>query len=430
MSNVARKIIVTEGEDFRLEAGAAGSLRSTIDGLEDTLRPRIRFLSERRSGFRLNNVVGTIKLDVGTVLEIRPKVAAGEDWTASVISLLTGDERISVAGERLAGISAVHRNLLDALADVYLVRLERAIRQDGPLMLMERESLTLPHLRGTLNASEWLKKAAWAPHRFPVTITRLASDNPFTRGMCEVANILAGASTSTRTRARLNAVRRDLSPNDRPFERTPVATNRKLPEQWGAYKPAWSIAVAVLNRSSLFGTTGNHAGLSLAVEPWPLLETALQRTLFAIEARGPQLSRQMEARMKGRLSLLIPVEPPLQKGFSVEPDGRLYEDGEIVATFEAKYKEFDGLPSRSDIYQALTTASVCNSPLAILVYPTAFTPKLWDVTSFSGRPAILAAVGMDMFRWTGIASAKDMATFLLNFIDAIRNGDSIQIGTV
>jgi hypothetical protein len=430
MSNVARKITVTEGEDFRLEVESAVSLRAVIDGLEDTLRPRIRFLSERRSSFRLNNVVGTIKLDNGTALEVRPKVADNDDWTASVISLLTGDERISVAGERRAGISPVHRNLLDALADVYLARLERAFRQDGPLMLMERESLTLPHLRGTLNASEWLRKAAWAPHRFPVSITRLASDNPFTRGMCEVARILASASSSTRTRSRLNAIRRDLSPNDLPFERVNAGTNRKLPEQWSAYKPAWSIAVAVLNRGSLFGTTGNHAGLSLAVEPWPLLETALERALSAVEAQGPQLARRLEARMKGRLDLLIPVESPFQKGFAVEPDGRLYEDGAIVATFEAKYKKFEGLPARSDIYQAVTTASVCNSSLAILVYPTALTPVLWDVTSFHGRPAKLAAIGMDMFRWTGTASANDRANFLLNFIDAIRRGEFIRAGKV
>ena len=430
MSNGVRKIIVTEGYDFQLEGSLAESLRATIDGLQDTLRPRIRFLSENRSGFRLQNLVGTIKLNIGTVLEVRPKVVDTEDWTAAVISLLTGDERVAVAGDRQAGISPVHRNLLDALADVYLARLERAVRQDGPLMLMERVNITLPHLRGTLNASEWLKKAAWMPHRFPVALTRLASDNPFTRGMFEVAKILARASSSARTRARLNAIRRDLSPNAQLFEGTPVATNRKIPEQWSAYKPAWSIAVAVLNRSSLFGTTGNHAGLSLAVEPWPLLETALQRTLSEIEIQGAQLTRLMRAQMKGRLNLLSPMDPSTQNGFSVEPDGRLYENENIIATFEAKYKDFDGLPSRNDIYQAITTSSVCNSSLAILVYPTSFAPQVWDIKSFDGRPAKLAAVGMDMFRWTGSASANERASFLLNFIDAIRNSESIQVGTV
>lgn len=430
MPNASRRIEVTEGQNFRHPSIHGDDLRKTIEGLEDVLRPRIRFLSENRAGLRLQNVIGNIQLNNGTILQIQPKVAGGEDWTSAVISLLTGEERIAVAGERRSGTSSVHRNLLDALADVYLTRLERAIRLDGPLLLMERENLVLPHLRGTLNASEWLKKAAWMPHRFPVSVTRLASDNPFTKGLSEVAKILAAASSSARIKAGLNAVRRDLSANTSPSNfSTQAATSRKLPAQWNAYKPAWSIAVAVLNRSSLFGTTGNHVGLSLAIEPWPLLEKALEKTLFAIESRGARSGRRIETQMKGRLPLLDAGRSTHQ-GFSVEPDGRMFEDANVVATFEAKYKPFDGIPARNDIYQAVTTASVCGAALAILVYPTSFASRIWNVNSFNGKPAKLAAIGMDMFSWAGNETANERANYLLNFIDGIRSGNAVHVGTV
>lgn len=396
-----RPLDVCEGDDFFLDPQHAQKLRVACERLRSQLNPRFQILQERAGVFRISNVIGSIDLGGGALIHVFPKVPASTNWVASATWLLTGSEDIEVAGQRRAGASSLHCNLLEALARIYLSRLQRAYRQDGPIVLMERKSRTLPYLHGKLDVTRWARAAVWRPHVFPVSRTELAQDNPYTRGLMHVANRLAHLSTDPRVRNGLHTVSRDLSSGLPLSSRAaPSSTHFPLPEQWKAYEPAWSLAKAILTRTSLFGASGSLTGVGLAIEAWPLLETLLEKTFVDVQRLGRDSGRAYTYRMQGAAQLLVPGGLPPQRPFSPEPDGRLFCDGQLLATFEAKYSRFDGrVPAREHIYQSLSTAAACGSATAVLVYPDKFSPMFWNVSGFQGRPLRLIAIGLDMFRW-------------------------------
>lgn len=425
-----RCIDVVEGEDFALSKGEADRMRDAVERLRAKLKPSFNLLSERAGTFRLTNVVGTIDLGGGTVVQVAPKVSVGDDWTTAIVSLLTGKEGIDVAGDRLSGFALAHNKLLDAVASVYLQRLERAFRQEGPIVLMEQKASALPNLKGKLDVSKWTRTALWRPHIFPVVRTEFAQDNPFTRGLLLVSETLAHMSSNQRTRSGLRALSRDLSAGLPKFAPLPTGlASRSLPEQWSAYKPAWSLAIAILSKTSLFGPTGSHSGVGLALEAWPLLETLLERTLQAAERMGKTQGRNLSYRIQGDVGLLRPLGPLPQAKFSPTPDGRLFEDGRLLASFEAKYSSYDGnSPQREHIYQALSTAAACGAPVAVLVYPEVFEPQVWAVSGFGGRPAHLVAIGLGLYRWYPPAESNfrgEMLLRLLNNISAAATSGAI-----
>jgi hypothetical protein len=414
-------IDVVEGQDFTLTKAHAERLRSAVERLRVKLNPSFSMLSERAGTFRLANVVGTIDIGAGTVVQVAPKIDAEGDWVTAVVTLLTGREGIDVAGERRAGFSKNHNRLLDAVAGVYLRRLERAFRQEGPIVLMERRSSELPSLQGKLDVSRWARTALWRPHIFPVVRTEFAQDNPFTRGLLLVSDALTRVCEDQKTSAGLQALSRDLSVG-LPRNAPPPSgiASRALPEQWSAYKPAWSLAMAILSRTSLFGPTGGHAGVGLAIEAWPLLETLLERTLQAVERVGKTRGRAVSYRVQGDVPLLTPRGHSPQSKFAPSPDGRLFERGELLATFEAKYSSYDGsVPKREHIYQALTTAAACGASTAVLVYPATFEPQVWDVSGLSGQPTVLVAVGLGLYKWLPPSEVDARANKLLDFIDGL-----------
>jgi hypothetical protein len=407
-----RVIDVVEGAPFELEPSEAGSLRSAVMRLTAQLRPRFKLLSEENGQFRLGNVIGTIDLGGGAIVQVSPKISSEGDWGAAVVSLLTGEERIEPGGERPAGASPVHARLVDAIADAYASRLERAYRQDGPILSMERYNLESSSLRGKLHASKWARAAAWRPHIFPVARTMISHDNPYSQLLVEVAAALQKVASS-KTRLRLNTVARDLSLGGVARGAGVVPLVRQLPSQWSAYRPAWSLALAVLSRTSLFGPSGAHTGLSLAVEAWPLLETMLLRALGDVAVHGNRVGRSFHHVPQGEIELLKPTPGAGGVPFKPKPDGRLYENGKLIACFEAKYTTFDGtMPARENIYQAVTTAAACRAPLAVLVYPASHQPRVWTINLPKGCPTHLLTIGLDMFRWPAPESHERGAALL------------------
>jgi hypothetical protein len=412
-----RAIEVVEGSPFVLEPAQARQLRSAVDRLEAQLRPSFSFLHEGAGQFCLRNLIGTVDLGAGTVIQVAPKVANDGDWGAAVVSLLTGEERIAPGGDRPAGTVAIHTRLVEAIADAYATRLERAYRQDGPILSMERSDFVSPSLRGKLHASSWARSAAWRPHVFPVSRSVISPENPYSRLLIEVAAALQGVA-SAKTRLRLNSVARDLSLGS--VARGVLPLVRQLPSQWAAYKPAWSLALAIATKTSLFGPSGRHTGLSLAVEAWPLLETQLVRTLADVVTLGRSEGRTFHHLAKGEVALLTPKSGG-GLPFKPKPDGRLYEDGKLVACFEAKYTSSDGVkPEREHIYQAVATAAACQAPVSVLVYPGRFEPRLWSLNQPKGGPQHLVALGLDLFQWPP-RSGQERGASLLGVLDALAN---------
>ena len=183
----------------------------------------------------------------------------------------------------------------------------------------------------------------------------------------------------------------------------PNVVSKDVPPQWRAYGPAWATACAVLRRLSPLHRSGVLEGLSLAIEPWPLLETLLHRSLESAAIQGRASGLDLHSSPHSTHGLLTPVrrtqDLPLSRihtARNVEPDGLMRRGDAIAATFEAKYSVPNYHRSRDHIFQAITTATAVGAPLAVLVYPEASDPVLWQVRT-AGAPRMVAALGLDMY---------------------------------
>jgi hypothetical protein len=396
-----RVLAASEGVPFSVEEPLRQPLRSAWRRVQERVSPTTGSLEEAAGQFTLRGVVGSIALQSGVVLDLAPKVDVGDDWINAVLDLLLAPDRIDVAGDRRAGL-APHRNLLDVLATIYDERLRRALRRDGPILVMERHEDELGILKGKLLVTKWAAKAAWRPHRFPVAYQQLTSDNDYTRTLAYVATVLAPAAPTPALRGSLLQSSRMLRPGAPELTySTPHSALRRLPAQWGAYSPAWDIAASVLTRRALLSSVGARQGVSLVIEAWPLLERLLDRALQAAVRKAGETGRVLVAPRKSGTILLTPLSAGVGPRRAVVPDGRLLESGVHLATFEAKYARFklaEG-PPRDHVFQAVATAAAAESPLAVLVYPDAFEPVSWRVHGFDGRPGKLTAIGLGLFSY-------------------------------
>lgn len=412
-----RRISVVEGVAFS-EPELASAIRTAGERLTTQLRPRLRPLIIEEAGtFTIRNVVGTIRIDESTVLEVTPKVSGSDDWVRAVLDLLVGPDRIDIGGERLSDLAPRRPELLEVLASAYAARLRRALHRDGPLLLIERRHERLGVLKGKLATSQYLRSVHWRPHVFPVSYDVLSPDNQFARAMAYVARILAAASGNPSVRGSLLESATALRPGFAEDVRVdPSVAYRPLPEQWGVYRPAWSIAVAILSRTSLLRASGRHHGVEVAIEAWPLLERLLERALDEAAASARTAGRDMTRRPKqGTPLLVLPSTGGSPRG--VEPDGELTEGGQTIATFEAKYSARGSRwPVDDHVFQALTTAAACRSPLSVLVYPETFDPVWWDVEGFSGTPKHLVTVGLGLFSYRRGQGDRDRSQLLLELL--------------
>jgi len=318
------------------------------------------------------------------------------------VALLTGAENLDVAGDRAAGATPLRLGLLESLAAIYADRLERAVRRDGPINTMERQAVRSETLSGKLDVGRWTRNAPLHPGIFPVQVNRLSAENDFSRVLGHVAARFARTSRRPITRLRLAHASGALRPG-MPEEvvAPPGGELKMLPPQWSAYRPAWSIACALLSRRSLLGPEGAHAGVSVAVEPWPLLETLLDRSLRSAALQASAAGRALRAESQWRLQLLSPAGGTARPREPIAPDGVLFENGRIFAVFDAKYRNYverDG-PKRTEIYQVITAARATGARIAVLAYPGNSSPAWWDVGPEAGNPVRLATIGLAMFSY-------------------------------
>jgi hypothetical protein len=401
-----RSLICVEGEPFSADAAIRNDINIAFRRLQQLLRFRSWPLSDSADGkLVVRGIVGVVSLAAGRTLEIIPKTEPTDDWVASILHLLVGPDRIDAAGERTGGLTPERKALLPLLAAIYAARLEKALRRDGPILLLQRQRHSRTVLRGKLNASTWLRHALHRPHIFPTESNDLTADNDFGTAMAAVAGQLASFAGSSGVRARLLAAQKGLRPGlPLGVSAPPGIELQRLPAQWAVYEPAWMVASAILLRRSLLAPSGRREAVSVVIEAWPLLERLLERALRAAarsyksEAGDPTVSIPSGPKSK---TLLLPAPGSVEGSRSVEPDAWLQVDGQTRATFDAKYKkrEQGNWPNREDIYQVLCTASAFNSPLAVLVYPEQFHAVWWEVKGMNGSPARMAAIGLGLYSY-------------------------------
>lgn len=429
------RLSVREGLPLEVDALTALAVRRRLLALQAEMTPRIGFLSGSDALPVVRNLVGSVQVNPGLVLDIQPKTEPGQNWPAALIDLLI-DDRVEFGGETPDAEMAPRLVLADVLARLYAVQLDRAISCEGPLAVLVQRHTSRPRLVGRLDVTQWVRRRITNPVEFPQQETLLTVDNDFTRVMAWAAEALAVRSIDPPLAGRLRRIAARLRPGF-PEQTTvdPMIAVRQIPTQWRAYGPAWATACAVLRRVSPLHRSGVLEGFNLAIEPWPLLERLLIRSLHAAARQASTGGHPLRAQGHSTHTLLTvdpmtenprPALTRLAKDRSVEPDGTLWSGEHIIANFEAKYSRADSdAQLRSHIFQAMTAAAALRSPLAVLVYPEASTPVTWTVEGFNGEPLKLAAVGLDMFGYRRGRGDKLRGEMLLELVNPFLNGAAL-----
>ena len=389
------------------------SFEQAAASLTAELQPTIRLLSVTGDSIAFRNVIGSFALPNGDVAEVAPKID-GEDWTTSVIELLSDTTRLSVTGSQRSRPSARKNDLSAALALEYARRLERALRADGPLQVYERRHELSRRPNGRLDVSKWVRQLATDPVRYPLSRDDFTVSNDFTRGLSVIAGLLSRSAPGGEIAAKLRRLQAAVVPGTAlPSFVDPAVGRRTLPAQWSRYLPAWDIAAPLLRNRSVVGRSGHASGLEVAVEPWPLLETMLERALERVHL----IDSQIVFVPKGTYPLLRASGGRVAR--SVEPDGLLrWHDGRAAASFEAKYTTSSADPKREHVFQALATASALRSPVAVIVLPNDKSPQVYDVTGFNLEPRVLVTVGLPLFNYRKGPTDLENAQKLLTAVSA------------
>ena len=413
-----RRIEVTEYQPVAgISADEVAQIRARLGELAAELKPRRSFVASG-SELIVRNLVGTVQITRDLVLDVSPRVTSEVNWTAALVDLLTPPTRVGFGGENRQSERHPVRVLPDAFANLYLNQLDRALRREGPLTLIQAHYTSPPSLAGRLDVTKWLTERLLQPARFPQHRSVLTVDNPFTALLAAVAELLASSTSNPRTASALRGVAGRLRPGlAAHVALDPSAALRELPPQWRAYSPAWSTALSVVRRVAPLRRHGHLEGLGVALEPWPLLETLLER---ALKALGPVAGRHGHLGLNGiGHSGTYPLRTPIGdtslgtahfhvKG-GVDPDGVLKRGTEVLASFEAKYTNPTPARIRAHAFQALTTAAALRSPVAVLVYPTDFDAVSWELTGFTTHPSRLVAVGLNMYGYRSVTGDDERA---------------------
>lgn len=399
-----------EGRELSPDRGAM--VVDAVQGVAAMLKPRITQVARTDRVIEVKNFVGSVRMADGMVLEVEPKVTTDGPWAHAIVQLLKEDSRISVTGSQHSRPSSARHDLTAVIAFEYARRLEQALLKDGPLQVFERHELISRLLKGQLDVGRYALSAWRDPVQFPIRRDELTVANDFARGLSLVSRAFRQSVDDTALSSRLRRLESAVIPgHPATAHLNPAAANRHMPAQWAAYRPAWDIAAAILRNRSLVNAPGHSVGLEVAVEPWPLLETLLERTLDEVERMSP-------LRRAPKLQYPILMSGGIVAG-EVEPDGLLENAaGDAVATFEAKYTRPRQHPSEEHRYQALATAAVLRAPLAVLVYPGTERPKMYDVQGFNGYPAQLATIGLDMYGYERDFGAKLRAETIIRLMQA------------
>ena len=402
------RLTFAENEPQALSKETADEIAVAIEELKTTLRPRLQQCIREGNTITLRNLIGSLRLPSGRVLEVTPKVPVGVNWAESVVQLLTDETRIAVTGSQRSQQSRPRNDLTTAIAFEYARRLERALAKEGPIQVYERQHQTSRRLNGRLDAGRWVRSSMLEPTKFPVSRDEFAVSNDFSRGLSLVAGYFRRSALDASLAARLRRLESAVLPGQPlPSYVDPAVAVRRLPPQWALFRPAWDIAAAVLKNRSIIGDPGHSIGLEVAVEPWQLLETLLARTL---EQVGRITGGDIQAERKTTYGLLFRDGRMVQP---VIPDGVLTYEGKIVASFEAKYTDPGLIPAEAHIYQTLTAAGVLDAPLAILIYPTDTPIEVFDAKTHADRPLRLLALGLDLFGYDRDRGAERRADALL-----------------
>lgn len=388
------------------------------------LRLRIGGVTRLAGALRFDNMIGTIATPRGSI-EIAPKTRPGQNWLRSVVDLF--DERpVSLADDVPASDRRSTTTFREMIANIYARRLSRALLAEGPITTIEAERHRSSMLSGRLRVEEWIRTVAYAPHIFPVERQSLTRVNAFSQTLAHVAEILMPAIADPVLRRQLQSAVDQLTDGRDVSGPAPDAIDLPLPDQWGAYLPAWTIAQLVLKRLSPMGERPSAHGISFAIEPWVLLERLLERTLTSLSSMLTTESVRFTSKAQVQRTFLAGKLNDNRKRV-LYPDCILLRDGMPFVNFEAKYRDYGlaNAPKRAESYQALTAGRALGTSIAVIVYPNANDPEILDVLERGHRPDTLAVMGLNLFDYQRGAE-NGLAEKMRRLLENVTGTDTLE----
>jgi hypothetical protein len=389
-------ITAVEGEPVRIPADVYEELAREGERVARELSLGFGGVTRLPSALRFDNMIGTVAKGRAAV-EVVPKTNPGQDWMQSVLDLMD-DNPVVVVDDQPASDSAPKARFIDLIGRAYASRLSNALALEGPITTIEAVFNRSPMLSGRLRVGEWLERAAYEGHRFPVDRQVLTMANAYARTLAHVGQILAPHVRSALVRRQLLETSDVLAGGYEVPDAPPNAVGLQLPIQWGAYEPAWTIAQLILRQRTRFGERPQPHGMSLVIEPWILLERLLERTLACLARQLTGGGQTFRSRPQRGLRFLIGTGPGDPDRHLV-PDCVLLRENVPVVNFEAKYRDYarTGGPSRGESYQAITAGRASGTSLAVLVYPNCMPPRIFQVRKAGQMPNQMGVFGLDLF---------------------------------
>lgn len=405
-----------EGEPVRVPADTYEELAREGERIARDLGLRFGGVTRLPGALKFENMIGTVATGQAAV-ELMPKTRPDQNWMQSVLDLM--DNRpIAISDDVPASDSAPDARFVDLIARAFSKRLSDALAVEGVITTIISTFSRSPILSGRLRVGEWIRRASYEGHRFPVDHQVLSIDNAYAQTLAYVGQCLAVHIREAWFRRQLLECVETLSGGREVHAPPANAVGLDLPVQWGAYEPAWTIAQMVLKQRSRFGPRPLPYGMSLVIEPWILLERLLERTLAQLAQR---LSRTgAKFRSQPQRSRIFLAGSMLDEGSRyLIPDCVLLRNDGPIVNFETKYRDYarTGAPLRGESYQAITAARALGTPLTVLVYPNAMPSQLFTVEKPGHPPEQLAVVGLDMFGYRKVVGEKERADQLCSLLE-------------
>lgn len=370
-----------------------------LEGATDTLRPTISLgvVSLTEGTVTFNNLIGEGVAPGGARFTICPKGVVGEKWIYNVSQFFTSNTRFYLSPVPSGSEAALpYLPAADAIALEFAAELELAFKVSGPIIAHSFSDRSLKSLKGKLNVSKWVIDHPIRPTSFPVFASEVDAENIYNRVFSlAIQTVLRKVSGHTAASALKRASRTVALPPVAESFTLPVVRLPRLPVQWAAYSGAWELAEMILRQRVGEAGGRNKLGVSFLVEPWRLLENALERLMAVIAGLAGDVVPQVQA----QLPFLNWKGKPTNRGRSVIPDGMLIFKNGVRASFECKYSLLseNSLPNREHSFQALATANTVGAQVAFLILPGSLPLREIELYGRFEEQIRFFVLGIDLF---------------------------------
>ncbi|MEE3500478.1 5-methylcytosine restriction system specificity protein McrC [Acidiphilium acidophilum] len=406
-----------EGDAVPVPTGIYEELAQEGDLIARNLKLRLGGVTRLSGALRFDNMIGSIVTRRASI-ELAPKTDPGQNWIHSVLDLLD-DRPIAVSNDAPASDSASDASFMAVIAKIFSGRLSDALAVEGAITAIMSTYSRSPVLSGRLRVNEWILRASYDGHRFPVDQQVLSADNAYAQTLAYVGRYLAQHTPETRVRRQLLECVETLTGGREVAAPPANAIGLDLPVQWGAYDPAWTIAQMVLKQRARFGPRSLSYGMSLVIEPWILLERLVERTLKHLAQRLSISGEMFTSRAQKRAVLLS--GSIRENSIYSRPDCVLFRGGVPIVNCEAKYRDYarTDAPLPEEVYQAVTAGRALGTLIAVLVYPNTMPSRTFTIQKSGHPPETLVILGVDMFGYRKSVGERERANKLLPLLENI-----------